>query len=207
MISLDQVMLLEEKVESAVAKIQQLQAENDALRNRCSELTNALSSKTEQLNSFSVDQNQIEEGIKKALDRLNAIENTVLKATGRSSVQFATVSENEPVAAVTKPEIEVTAKEPTINTSNNKSLEEEQIQETFMEDPETDYEEEDTESNFEETAPTFTTHDFNTMKPVPSQTEIDLKNQFSSSEPEFDAEPEFDDSEDNNSGDLTFDIF
>lgn len=80
MITLDQIALLEQKIESAVAKIQQLQAENDALRNKCAELTNALSAKSEQLTSFETDQNQIEIGIKKALDRLNAIENSVLKA-------------------------------------------------------------------------------------------------------------------------------
>ncbi|MBP3742424.1 MAG: cell division protein ZapB [Treponema sp.] len=80
MITLDQVMLLEQKVESAVAKIQQLQAENDALRTKCQELTNALSSKTEQLSSIETDQNQIESGIKKALDRLLYIENAVLKS-------------------------------------------------------------------------------------------------------------------------------
>ena len=79
MISLDQVYLLEQKVESAVAKIQQLQAENDALRSKCNELTNALSAKSEQLTSFESDQSQIENGIKKALDRLNSIENSVLR--------------------------------------------------------------------------------------------------------------------------------
>ena len=83
MISLDQVYLLEQKVESAVAKIQQLQAENDALRNKCAELTNALSAKSEQLTSFESDQSQIETGIKKALDRLNSIENTVLKTAAQ----------------------------------------------------------------------------------------------------------------------------
>ena len=79
MISLDQVYLLEQKVESAVEKIQQLQAENDALRSKCNELTNALSAKSEQLSNFESDQNQIETGIKNALDRLNSIENSVLK--------------------------------------------------------------------------------------------------------------------------------
>ena len=83
MITLDQVLLLEQKVESAVAKIQQLEAENDALRNKCSELTNALSAKSEQLSSFETDQNKIEQGIRKALDRLNTIENSVLKAAGQ----------------------------------------------------------------------------------------------------------------------------
>ena len=80
MTTLDQVRLLEEKVESAVTKMQQLQAENDALRKKCAELTNALSSKTEQLSSFSTDKSEIEDGIKKALDRLSYIENSVLKA-------------------------------------------------------------------------------------------------------------------------------
>lgn len=85
MISLDQVLLLEEKVESAVTKIQQLEAENDALRNKCSELTNALSAKTEQLASFENEQKTIESGIIKAIDRLNSIENSVLKQAGQSA--------------------------------------------------------------------------------------------------------------------------
>ena len=89
MISLDQVLLLEEKVESAVAKIQQLEAENDALRNKCSELTNALSAKTEQLVAYESEQNKIESGIIKAIDRLNSIENSVLKAAGQSAPKEA----------------------------------------------------------------------------------------------------------------------
>ncbi len=102
MISLDQVMLLERKVESAVAKIQQLQAENDALRKQCSELTNALSSKSEQLSSFETDQSQIESGILKALDRLNQIENTVLKVTNGQAA--SNIQANiQPTAQVQKP--------------------------------------------------------------------------------------------------------
>lgn len=106
MISLDQVFLLEQKVESAVAKIQQLQSENDALRTKVAELTNALSAKSEQLSSFENDQTQIESGIKKALDRLNSIENSVLKAASQmntndqaafqTSVQQKTVQNAQP---------------------------------------------------------------------------------------------------------------
>lgn len=90
MISLDQVMRLEEKVESAVKKIQQLQEENAALRTKCDELTNALSLKTEQLSNFTSDQNQIEIGIKNALERLDSIENTVLKNGENPVVQVVT---------------------------------------------------------------------------------------------------------------------
>lgn len=113
MISLDQVILLEKKVESAVAKIQQLKAENDALRSKCSELTNALSAKSEQLSSFVNDQSQIENGIKKALDRLNSIENSVLKSASsiesdgskpNSITQQATFQDMKPVTS--KPAIQ-----------------------------------------------------------------------------------------------------
>ena len=100
MITLDQVKLLEQKVERAVEKIHQLQAENDALCNKCSELTNALSAKSEQLISFEQDQSQIESGIKKALDRLDSIENSVLKATGQPqpTVKVETTATVTPVA-------------------------------------------------------------------------------------------------------------
>ncbi len=112
MITLDQVLTLEQKVESAVVKIQQLQAENDALRKQCAELTNALSSKSEQLSSFESNQNQIESGILNALDRLNQIENSVLKVAGQDAVQnqtqpqiiqnTVTIQNNKPVVQTTQ---------------------------------------------------------------------------------------------------------
>ena len=85
MISLDQILLLERKVESAVEKIAQLQSENDALRTKCAELTNALADKSERLSSIEQDQSKIENGILKALDRLNSIENSVLRAGSAAS--------------------------------------------------------------------------------------------------------------------------
>ncbi len=91
MISLDQVLVLEEKVENAVSKIEQLTAENAALRRKCAELTNALSAKTEQFSNFQSDQGKIEEGILKALERLNAVENAVHSA--------AQMAEKVPVAS------------------------------------------------------------------------------------------------------------
>ena len=87
MISIDQVLLLEEKVESAVKKIEQLNAENAALRRKCAELSNAFNAKSEQFSTFQNDQSKIEEGILKALSRLNAVENVVLQATGTAHIQ------------------------------------------------------------------------------------------------------------------------
>ena len=87
MISIDQVLLLEEKVESAVKKIEQLNAENAALRRKCAELSNAFNAKSEQFSTFQNDQSKIEEGILKALSRLNAVENVVLQAAGTAHIQ------------------------------------------------------------------------------------------------------------------------
>ena len=97
MISLDQILVLEKKVESAVNKITQLQAENDALRSKCAELTNALSSKSEQLSSFEQDQGLIESKIVNLINRFNNIENSVLDVIG------STGSMQSPVAVIQQP--------------------------------------------------------------------------------------------------------
>ena len=97
MISLDQILVLEKKVESAVNKITQLQAENDALRSKCAELTNALSSKSEQLSSFEQDQGLIESKIVNLINQFNNIENSVLDVIG------STGSMQSPVAAIQQP--------------------------------------------------------------------------------------------------------
>jgi len=123
MISIDQVLLLEQKVESAVAKIQQLQAENDALRMECEKLTNALSSKSEQLNTYETDQNKIEDGIRKALERLNTIENSVLRAATAQLNNPATVVHTAvvetPVTPTEKVESPVSTPNPDTNPANH----------------------------------------------------------------------------------------
>ncbi|MBR1536472.1 MAG: cell division protein ZapB [Treponema sp.] len=112
MISFDHVLLLEEKVESAVKKIEQLNAENAALRSKCAELSNALEAKSEQFSSFESNQSKIEEGILKALSRLNAVENVVLQASATQSpsvssqvtqIQSAPVSNSEDQIPVPEP--------------------------------------------------------------------------------------------------------
>lgn len=130
MISLDQVLLLEKKVESAVAKIQQLQNENDALRKKCDELTNSLSSKSELLSSFESDQNQIENGIKNALDRLSSIENTVIETFSSLSNQKTnigqvdstnTIQNNNKIINNNISNIEVSNQKTTLNTLPNQN--------------------------------------------------------------------------------------
>ena len=129
MISLDQVLLLEKKVESAVAKIQQLQNENDALRKKCDELTNSLSSKSELLSSFESDQNQIENGIKNALDRLSSIENTVIETFSSLSNQKTNIGQVDSTNTIqnnnkiinNNSNIEVSNQKATLNTLPNQN--------------------------------------------------------------------------------------
>lgn len=91
MISLDQVQLLEQKVGTAVAKMTELQKENEFLRNKFSELklqydeaqkvNIELSAK---VSLYEQDQPRIEQGIMKALERLNNVEDSVLRVSENS---------------------------------------------------------------------------------------------------------------------------
>ena len=177
MISLDQVYLLEQKVESAVEKIQQLQAENDALRNKCTELTNALSAKSEQLSNFESDQSQIETGIKKALDRLNSIENSVLK-TATQINQAAQAAK-----PVEQPAVEVKAAAPVQPAPVAQTAPAPQAEVTEP-DP----------------APVQSAPSFDTMDTVPETTESNV-------EESFESEEDIDAPEDDNHDGLGFDIF
>jgi len=122
MISLDQVLLLQKKVETAVEKIgaltssnTQLKSENDALRSKCAELTKALSEKTELVSTLESQQGQIEKGILSALNRLDTVENSVLNTAGSASLSEVKNDENasqqaEAEAAAEKPAAETNQK-------------------------------------------------------------------------------------------------
>ena len=184
MITLDQVLLLEQKVESAVAKIQQLEAENDALRSKCTELTNALSAKSEQLSSFETDQNKIELGIRKALDRLNSIENSVLKAAGQIQT---------PAPAAAEPKVAPAAVNPTPQEPVKQTPTEPQV--------------------IPQAAPQTASQSFETMKPVAAPDQADVTDETEEvaseapAEEDFDSDYQGDYAEDNSQDNLGFDIF
>jgi predicted nuclease with TOPRIM domain len=233
MITLDQVLMLEQKVESAVVKIQQLQAENDALRKQCAELTNALSSKSEQLSSFESNQSQIESGILNALDRLNQIENSVLKVAGQDAIQnqrqpqiiqsTVTIQNNQPVVQTTQSfntlekvqetvEIEPSISSSTIEQPENQIVEESTfVQESYNPQFEerSSIIEQPVEDQQEES--TFIHNDSIQTNNVSSfqQVEHSFNNNFSTSAPESNFNEEYDYSEDDSedTNNLGFDIF
>lgn len=105
MLNLDQVRLLENRVEKAVTKIQSLTAENTHLRSQLSTLQTRVGELEGLVRSFRDDQGRIEEGILNALDRLSAFEDSVYHADSPATeVPVAPVpvyaTEEEEIAAM-----------------------------------------------------------------------------------------------------------
>ena len=118
MISLDQVLLLQEKVETAVQRLAQLNAdnerltsENDALRSKCAELSKALEDKTELVSNLESDQNKIEAGILSALSRLDTVENSVLSAGSSTTPNAPSTNENTSATSQENPSTESASSE------------------------------------------------------------------------------------------------
>ena len=88
MLNLDQVRLLENRVEKAVGKIQSLTAENTPhLRSQLSGLQARVGELEGLVRSFRDDQGRIEEGILSALDRLSAFEDSVFNAEPKPQIR------------------------------------------------------------------------------------------------------------------------
>jgi len=94
LISLDQVRLLEQKVENAVNKILQLQKENAELREKCAFFESKANNLNQRVSDFEADQNKIEEGIENVLKRLNIVEDAVkntIEPVSNKSTEESTV--------------------------------------------------------------------------------------------------------------------
>lgn len=81
MLSLDQVRLLEDRVQKAVVKIQTLDTENSRLRTEMDALRARTSELEGLVRAFKDDQGRIEEGILNALEKLSAFEDSISPET------------------------------------------------------------------------------------------------------------------------------
>ena len=149
MITLDQVHLLEKKVEAIVSKMNDLQRQNVALQEKNRDLIEKNSLLMQKISSFEADQNRIEQGILNALDRLNSMENSALKvgssATTSQNVQEVVPSntENNFTEATSQPN-ELT------NFSNIQAEQVAQEQEVQQEYQEDNYQPQEESLNFSE---------------------------------------------------------
>jgi FtsZ-binding cell division protein ZapB len=102
MITLEQIRLLEERVRRAVDRIAGLQEENRELRTKAGQYEERVSELEARIDRFTKDQNQIEDGIKKALDRLEGLDAEDAESTAtipespEAPTAPATASEPEP---------------------------------------------------------------------------------------------------------------
>jgi len=108
MLNLDQVRLLENRVEKAVGKIQSLTTENTHLRSQLSSLQSRVNELEGLVRAFKDDQGRIEEGILNALDRLSAFEDSVFHSETAPSVPDVPVD-----ASISQPETDT----PSIDSS------------------------------------------------------------------------------------------
>jgi FtsZ-binding cell division protein ZapB len=113
MITLDQVLLLQKKVETAVEKIkgltseiEQLKADNDALRSKCTELTKALTDKTEFVSTLESEQDKIESTILHALNQLDIVENSILNSGSAVQDSSSAQQPDSPSEEQVEPEAE-----------------------------------------------------------------------------------------------------
>ncbi len=102
MLNLDQVRLLENRVEKAVDKIQSLTSENQQLKGQLSGLQSRVLELEGLVNAFKNDQGRIEEGILNALDRLSAFEDslysdgeTVVETSSEQTLTEETIGEEQ----------------------------------------------------------------------------------------------------------------
>ena len=79
MMSLETLAALEQKVEHAIARIETLTRENTQLKEQCTKYEAENAQLRQHMQSFLSDQQQLEQGILNALNRLDTVENAVIK--------------------------------------------------------------------------------------------------------------------------------
>lgn len=126
MVNLDQIKLLETKVEKAVNLIKSLSEEKDSLKREVEEKNKRISELENLIIVFKDDQSKIEQGIVNALNHLSAFESSIYeKMQPESSVQ-AGGNEQQPSEQVSQPSKLVSKAETIVNAADNLSGEKEQ---------------------------------------------------------------------------------
>lgn len=95
MITLGQIRLLEEKIETVITKIQNLEQENKVLVEKNNSLQKDKENLLFRISSFEADQEQIEKGILSALDKLNTMESAVIKESISNTLKNAEEQKTE----------------------------------------------------------------------------------------------------------------
>ncbi len=105
MITLDQVLVLQEKVKAAVEKINRLEKENAQLRAQLAASASNNQSLSQKVSDYEAEQNQIEAQILQVLNSLNTVEDTVRSELGVSEPEVSTPAQETVTESVPEPEL------------------------------------------------------------------------------------------------------
>ncbi len=151
MITLEQIKLLEQKVDIALKKILELQSINANLKLKNDDLETEIALYKEQLSNNSKEDELIEKGILSVIDRLNFVEDTV-RQTQTPAVETESVDET----VVTESIVEST-EDIIVEDEINESIEHTVIEEP-IEDFSNDLIDEEIEEDFVEVIPSTQSH-------------------------------------------------
>ena len=130
MLSLEQVKLLEQKVELAISTIRKLSEERDSLKLTIAEKEKRINELENMVVSFKDDQNRIETGIKTTLDLLNSLEDIATVSQPKreqSSVPQAQAVKLSPSAQKQKDLDQILGKTASAETATQQSTEQMEI--------------------------------------------------------------------------------
>lgn len=126
MVNLDQIKLLESKVEKAVNLIKSLSEEKDSLKKEVEEKNKRISELENLIIILKDDQSKIEQGIVNALNHLSAFESSVYEKMQSESPVQAETNGQQPQDQVSQTSKLVSKAESIVNATDNLSGEKEQ---------------------------------------------------------------------------------
>ncbi len=126
MVNLDQIKLLESKVEKAVNLIKSLSEEKDSLKKEVEEKNKRISELENLIIILKDDQSKIEQGIVNALNHLSAFESSVYEKMQSESTVQAETNGQQPQDQVSQTSKLVSKAESIVNATDNLSGEKEQ---------------------------------------------------------------------------------
>lgn len=107
MVKIEQVRLLEQRVQKVIGRISELQQENHTLRSQLQTYQDRISDLEARIDGFASTQEEIEAGILSALQRLDEVEDAVGEDEGTEDLTIAAESSTDPAPDVSdeaKPE-------------------------------------------------------------------------------------------------------
>ncbi|TVR68954.1 MAG: cell division protein ZapB [Spirochaetaceae bacterium] len=125
MIRIEQVRLLEERVQKVIARITELKAENSALHNQLENYQERISDLERRIEGFASNQEEIEAGILSALQRLDEVEDAVGEE-GIEQQQVEVIPEEDASAGTSEPPVDGDTREESADEDLPPDQEEEQ---------------------------------------------------------------------------------